>query len=122
MKGMRKTTAAEFRLFKAECQKWIKYFGLLDWRVFFDHNKIDDKTYAIASLSNLEDRNVTIVLNIDFIAGLDIYRTAFHEVCELLLHPLEHIGSCRYAQPEELEAARHAIIRTLENTVYKDLK
>jgi hypothetical protein len=122
MTDTRQTTPEEFEQFKAECQKWIQYFGLLDWRVFYEHKKIDEDSFAIAWLSDLENRNVTMTLNLNYRDGLDICSTAFHEVCELLLHPLEHIGSCRYAQPEELEAARHAIIRTLENTVYKDLK
>jgi len=117
---MRETTKEEFELFKSECLKWIKLFGLVDWRAVFAHEKLDD-SFAAIRIKGLEDRIVIFILALEIYneeESLDIRMYAFHEVMELLLHPLDYIGTCRYAQPEEFDAARHAIIRTLENVVY----
>jgi len=115
------TTPEEFDLFKSECQRWLKFFGLTDWKVDFNHVILED-TYAQVKTNGLEDRYAIFDFNLDCSETnrkhLDIPKTAFHEVLELLLYPLRYIGSCRYVQPEEFTAANHAIIRTMENTVW----
>jgi hypothetical protein len=117
---MGKTTPEEFKLFKSECLKWIDFFGLHDWRVDFSHEKI--KGYACVTVNGLEDKVALFSFNTECDKHarkhLDIPKTAFHEVMELLLYPLFYIGTCRYVQPEEFYAARHSIIRTFENVIY----
>jgi hypothetical protein len=116
------TTKEEFELFKSECQKWLKYFGLMDWKVDFSHEPLKDDEFAVVKSNGLEDKYAIIALNTKCDETdrkyLNIEKTAFHEVMELFLYPLYYIGTCRYAQPEEFTAANHAIIRTLENVVY----
>jgi len=116
------TTEDEFDFFKTECDKWIRVFGLLGWGVLYEHVDIKENWYASVRVNNLEDRIALFSFNKNITEGerefLDIRKTAFHEVMELLLWPMHYIGESRYTSPEELTEARHVIIRTLENIVY----
>ena len=53
---------------------------------------------------------------------VNVRKSAFHEVCELLLARVQHIAECRWAQPEEFQEAVHGVIRILENVVWEDMK
>lgn len=123
---MTTTTPEQFNLFKYECQRWIDYFGLIDWKVLYEHSKCSSDSYAEMLVKGVNDRVVVLRFNSESSEindrHEDIPKTAFHEVCELLTWPLEYLGTCRYVQPEEFPPARHVLIRILENTVYRDLK
>jgi hypothetical protein len=43
---------------------------------------------------------------------------AFHEVCELLLARMLICATARYVSRDEIEEAKHEIIRTLENVLF----
>jgi hypothetical protein len=120
------TTPEEFELFKSECLRWIGFFGLTDWKVDFVHEKLNSDGYAECRFNGVASKFVIMALGISCSKYhrkfLRIEQTAFHEVCELLLYPLEYLGTARYVQPEEFEPARHGIIRSLENSVYKNCK
>jgi hypothetical protein len=121
------TTKKEFELFVTECKKWIDFFGLIDWKVKYEHCVLASSNYADLCVEGLEQRFAVIRLNkkcspIDR-EFFDVKLHAFHEVMELLLYPLSYIGQCRYVlDPCEFGVAVHSIIRTLENTIYKKLK
>ena len=36
-----KTTKAHFKIFKAECERWIKRLGLVSWEVCYTHERLD---------------------------------------------------------------------------------
>ncbi|KKM57112.1 hypothetical protein LCGC14_1550870 [marine sediment metagenome] len=122
-----KTTRKHFDLFKIEVKKWIQNFGLTDWNVYYSHIKLNLKAQCkydlvgrVATLSlSTEYIDDTIEYNIE----QDIKMSAFHEVCELLLGPLESMVDQRYALGiDDVEEERHRIIRRLENfvfTIYK---
>lgn len=115
---------SDFELFKTECLKWIEIFGLKGWKVGFEHKETND-AYAHVKVDGIVDRFVIFVLNSkpdETDLHYDVKKTAFHEVCELLLWRMEYIGTCRYVQPEELPEERHNIIRILENSFYKMYK
>ena len=118
---MGNTTPEEFDLFKSECLRWLKFFGLTDWDVVFEHKALKGN-YAQIRVDGLSDRCAVFSFNLECDEEsrqhMHIERTAFHEVMELFLFPLHYIGTCRYVQPEEFDAANHAIIRTMENTVW----
>jgi hypothetical protein len=118
-----KTTKKQFKAFKKECQKWIKEFGMLGWRFYFDHFKVNDTT-SIAWCcfpDKPEDRVFTLTLNTeipDYLTDKDILRSAFHEVMEAFIYKIGFLAKARYVQPEEINEEIHTIIRTLESVVY----
>ena len=117
---MTKTTKADFKLFKAECERWIGILGLRDWEAHFTHNEFDNSDRAGIHV-NLNGRITTIGLNKEQTSDfddLDIRKWAFHEVCELLIGPLSVNARSRYINEDELEQSEHYIIRTLESVLF----
>lgn len=120
-----KTSKKDFELYKKECLKWIKVFGLLDWEPYFDHNEKVTESTARCSF-NHESKNVTFTLFQDWegeiISCETINMCAFHEVMELLLCKMTSLCHERFITENEIQEATHAIIRRLENVVYPKLK
>ena len=116
-----KTTSAHFRIFERECRKWIKIFGLYDWEVFIQHNKIESR----AEINyNLRNKLATITFskewtNYNHIPVQDIRLTAFHEVMELMLARLVVVGRSRWVDESESDEASHDVIRRLEHVVFR---
>lgn len=115
-----KTTKKDFELFKKEFWKWFNYFGLKNWVVTFNHSGID----AIAFCTpDIENRAALIELSKE-VHDLDhteerIRRAAFHEVCELLLADMRQMAYATFSY-EIVNKTNHEIVRTLENTVFRD--
>ena len=117
-----KTTKKQFEIFKIEAERWIRQLGLTEWEVYYSHCKLGLKAQC---KYNLIGRNATISLSteyiddsIDYDLESDIKRSAFHEVCELLLGPLESMVVQRYALgADDVREETHRIIRRLENFV-----
>ena len=114
----KKTTETDFTMFKDECARWIKFFGLYNWRVHYIHQNSPDCTAYIYYPSEIEDRTVTIGLCVDVDEDAEILRCAFHEVIHLLLYRLTYAAGCRFVQPEEISDAEHELIRIMENTIF----
>lgn len=119
-----KTTSAQFKIFKAECEKWIKVWGLLDWGVDYRHEYLDGVRGQRAS--NLDGRLVTLSLGTDWedtlLNNYEVRKVAFHEVAELLLAETHTLGDKRFVSESRIESARHTIIRRLENVVFEKMK
>lgn len=124
------TTAKHFELFKAEAQRFINLFGLWDWRVDFRHDETEEHSNAQALCEfHTGDQHVAnLVLSTDFheeITPEKISRAAFHEVCHILLADAHNISSWADMTAgqrfDATNAAHHAIIRRLENTVLPKL-
>lgn len=119
----KKTTVAQFKMFQEECLKWQKFFGLMEWKLYFDHCKLDDLCGQVRF--NVVDGVATISMNTEAgELGLDndfmVRQTAFHEICELLLARLEQMAGQRYDLNElEIREESHRIIRRLENSVFQ---
>jgi hypothetical protein len=120
-----KTTKKHFELFQKEAAKWIEYLGLKGWRVTFRHYYLSGSRAEIHS-DSLADRSVSIFLSTDWgndlVTDSNIKRSAFHEVCELLLLRIYSMAVDRDSTESQVTEESHNIIRTLENTVFKDLK
>ena len=118
---MAKTTKEHFEIFKTECDWWIDYLGLKDWYIDYTHTKTDDNSRA-SYAADIPARVINLNLNadwgIDEITEPNIKLSAFHEVCELLLVRLNDMAD-KKSTPEEREEEIHAIIRRLENTLFK---
>lgn len=115
----------DFQIFKDEAQYWIDQFGLLDWRIGFAFEKIDG--FYAESRTYWYGRTATLVLNKwqdEPIETEQIRKSAFHEVCEVLLTEMRNIALNKSIASEEHEdmfiGAAHGVIRRLENSVFKN--
>jgi hypothetical protein len=118
-----RTTSKHFKIFKKEAELWISRFGLLNWRVVYEHEKMDPNERFLATCaSDIPARLATIALNTDWdpekVTVYQLKRTAFHEVMELLLSRISYLGECRFLQDEEISEERHDLIRKFENYFY----
>lgn len=118
---MAKTTKKDFKLFKKECRKWIEVFGLKNWCVRYEHTQLNDCLANI--LWNTNGMTATIRLGTErpklAACKTEIRRSAFHEVCHILLAKYYTIAQSRIITIGELDTVDHEIVRTLENTVFK---
>ena len=109
----------DFKLFQQEVHKWLERFGLKGWNVYFEHINIPGslaqtqfniiERLAIFKLSTTWDIPPT---------PEEIKKTAFHEVCELLLSRIRIIAKSRFINEDEIDEEIHNIIRILENTIF----
>jgi hypothetical protein len=111
------TNESHYEIFKSECNYWIERYGLIGWEIHFDHSIIDKSRASCVSYG--PGRMVALTLGTEW-HGLEptpesIGKTAYHEVCELLLADLVEAATNRKFDADDLEAKTHAIIRTLEN-------
>ncbi len=121
-----KTTKKDFEYFKKCVRKYIKYYGLKRYKVFFNRRDIGDNfaKYNLSETSKTVLFSFTTDYNLnspraeykDWIKG-----SAFHEVTHVLIARLGAIAGARYIGCDEIEEAEHDIIRTLENTLLQDL-
>lgn len=117
-------TDKDFQCFKDEANHWIRFFGLLDWRVDYSFEKLNGCYAEIRS--NFQGKCATIALDRfpeEELSTDQIRKSAFHEVCELLLRELCNVAlndEIPYEEREKLtEIAAHGVIRRLENTVFE---
>ena len=117
-----KTTTADFEVFKTECEYWIRYFGLIEYRVDFYHRELDGVGETNVN-TNRSDMVASISLGICWknmdVSDFMIRQTAFHEVVELLTWEYGDIIWNKTGQEYERTAA-HRLIRRLENSVFKE--
>lgn len=120
--GTYKTTPEDFKIFQEEVAYWQKRLGLLDWHIYTRHKLMrENQGYCYA---HLQGRAATIYLstvlhNYDEPPGAEgIRQIAFHEVCEVLLVRMMICAQARYVTRDEIEEAKHEIIRTLENVLF----
>lgn len=114
------TTAEDFEIFKAECRRWVEIYGLKGWQLYFLHEERDGKIGGCDA--SLNGKNANIILGKKciqkFYSTEEIKRTAFHEVTELLMCPVDANARYRWAAECDIEEAIHSVIRTLENVLY----
>ena len=121
--AFKKTTEAHFKLFRQECEKWIKAFNLRNWEINYRHTKPPGDQKAWAAL-NHQGRQCDLCLSSGWreafpITNIEIRKTAFHEVCELLLYPMYYLAESRFLSESEMEPACHDVIHALQNAVFK---
>lgn len=114
-----KTNKTQFQIFKKACARWIDFFGLKDWSVYYRH-EYDEKNMA-SIVYNLQGKAATIYLSTEWnirVTKKLIRRAAFHEICELMLARLVICSRSRFVTDDEIAEAVHGIVRRLENTVF----
>jgi len=119
-----KTTAKHFKIFKAECEKWINRFGLFNWEVGYYHKEDGDTSTFSWTVYRYSGRAVDVCLNRTwqdrpYNMEYELRLSAFHEVCEILLYPLRYLGECRFLSDGEIDPEVHSIIRILESVLWR---
>lgn len=109
-------TEKDFSVFKAECQKWIRRFGLTDWKIHYHFEEVDDGLAGINR--DFEGKIARISLN-PFQENctkqdVNVKRSARHEVLHLLLGELDYLNGRRLISSNTWDAAEHTVIRRLE--------
>jgi hypothetical protein len=115
---MIKTNAKDFHQYESCCRKWIRFFGLLDWDVAFEHADLGGDTEAQCTF-NAESRMATLSLNTEITGIIPLDRLAFHETAELMLADLNELANSRFTTELQIDQARHNVIHTLENSIYQ---
>ena len=114
-------TKKHFDIFKKEAEKWINKFGLLDWEVSFRH-EMSEKNRATCAY-DYTGKIASLVLSTKWEnfepTTKNIKKTAFHEICELLLGEIGCLAEDRGWDKLEMDRSRHAVIRRLENAIFK---
>lgn len=109
----------EFAMFKEECERWRKIFGLMDWKLHYYFEELDD---AIAGIKHdFEGKIASVFLN-PFQerihrrdARASVKRSARHEMLHLLLAELNYLNGRRIVSENIWDAAEHGVIRRLES-------
>lgn len=115
-----KTTKQQFYEFKSWFLHYQKMFNLLDWKVYFQHKDLRDNCFANISV-NLVGRVATVRFNLKLEepdSGVNPKESAKHEALELFICGLCELAESRYVTIDEITAANHAIIRTLEKLIH----
>lgn len=126
-------TQQDFAVFKEAVDYWMGFFGLKDWEYEFRMCQLDSGVGAETRFDR-SGRLVTFCLGQirateDAPTAKDVRKSAFHEVCEVLLDDMEWevLTQCEKACEDfkvdygALDAHRHAVIRRLENSVFAAL-
>ena len=115
MSDTKRVCQKEFTIFKKECLRLQKQWGLSGWQVYFKFKPLKDN-FAETD-ANLESRKATITLSSQLPS--DEYRTrntretAMHEMLHVLLWRVSALGFARWVTKVELEEAEHELIQQL---------
>lgn len=109
-------TKREFAIFKAECQRWIKIFGLTEWKIHYHFEDVPDGLAGINR--DFEGKIARISLN-PFQERVpkrevNVRSSARHEILHLLLGELDWMEGRRNISANSWAAAEHGVIRRLE--------
>ena len=118
--GAIETTEEDFMFYIQEFKYYMQVFNLLNWEVNFQWEEMPDARAAIQI--NVAGKIATTCFNKRYDFAYDeseISKCAFHECMELLIGELSCAAEERYSTHEQIEAATHTIIRTLENVIWE---
>ena len=117
------TTEYHFGIFKEECKKWIDYFGLKYWSVWYTQEELKDAYAQCATKYIGKVATLTLNTKLDLFIEDDIIyvikKSAFHEVCELMLSKLATISETYFSEDMVSEEI-HIVIRILENSIFEE--
>ena len=113
-----RTTAAHFAIFKAECERRIKQYRIVGWRVDYLHDKCEGSRAECRS----DARNQVAVLALSTEWGDQVAATpelvrqaARHEVIHLILDHLTECAAFRWVTQDQYKHALERTVRHLED-------
>lgn len=115
------TTEKHYDIFCKECLYWIKKLSLFKYEYFFKWNEIEERANIVIH----NDSKIIIITLSTTWYNLEptpkrIRKSAFHEICEVLLNKLCLIALSRYFNPDDLESESHSVIRIMENIFFTE--
>ena len=113
---MEKLTTKQFNIFRAECLRLQKEWGLLGWRLYFEFKPLKNR-YAEADI-DLEGRLATLRLSSqldnDVLEANNILHHAKHEMIHVLMGRLADLAHTRFLDKKEMNEAEEELVRILE--------
>lgn len=112
----------DFELFETVCREYLSLFGLTDYRVEFTFDEDCDDDIAGWCSASWENGTATLALTAAWnvpVTKERITSAARHEVLELLLWSLYETACTRFTTPQNIDIARHSVIRRLESVLDK---
>lgn len=115
-----KTTARHFEEFKRYHADYLKRFGLLQWRVEYEHKPLES-SYAVSDF-NFTGKCMCVTLATHWVDerplnSRELRRLAKHEANHALLHGLYWHARARFIHPDTLDEAEEAIVRVLDQLI-----
>lgn len=112
-----KLSQKHFKLFRAECEKWLEYLGLKGWKIYYQFKPLNDSFGR--SEWKYSGMVATITLATDFPKPFDnleeqIKQTALHECLEIFLASISSLAEDRTWDRAVFDKEIHSVIRTLE--------
>ena len=112
-----KTTPRHFAIFKAECERCIKLYRIVGWRVEYMHDHCDGNRAECRTKS--VDQVAVLSLGTDWgdqIAPTDalVRKSARHEVIHLVIDRLAECAHSRWITNDQYQNALEATVRHLE--------
>ena len=110
-----RVTEEEFELFKSECLRLQKEWGLIEYSLYF--GRLND-SYAFASI-NVDEEGCVARIKMCRTTKTkedmgDVRIIAKHEMAHLLIHRLEWLGRVRYVAEDEIDVERERLAVKLE--------
>jgi len=126
------TTKEKIAYFTSECQRFIDFFGLHEWQIYFGEHE-DSSARSMCFTSGITDNvygdgmMTELSYNKDWLnsAGKnEISVCAFHEIMELLLSKLRDYSTndSFIVSQREVDDEVHRIIRRFENKIHPLIK
>jgi len=112
------TTPAHFELFKKECRKWIDFFELSDWNIYFDHPNNPEGGFLARSTFSSITLVATLFLNRNWQHDKPnnqwVKKCARHEVIHILIGKLSVLAESRYVSEDEITPATEGLVHKIE--------
>jgi hypothetical protein len=120
--AMIRTTKAQFQQFKRDFMRYVKLYGLIEWRFDIVHADCGN-AYSTVN-ANSPGKVVTVCFNTVWCdrSGLPLTRasiraTARHEANEMLVSDICDLIETPFKTRDQVEATRHALVRRLDNII-----
>lgn len=112
-----KVPRKDFEIFKKECIRLQKEWGLLGWELVFKFESLIDKKHMAETNANLSSRKATLFLSSELPDenkdDRDPIANARHEMLHVLLWRMSGNGYERFTTRAELEESEHEVIMQL---------
>ena len=111
---MTRTLSRDFALFRRECERCIRRWKIVGWRIEFAHEKMNCRAECRTSY---DSHACTLVLSSEWdgpVTNKLIRDCARHEVVHILLDDLNSIACARYTTNDKRTLALESTVRHLQ--------